>query len=136
MVLIKNCYIKKISRKCIGAVDQLALVASWHLSADLEEHRVGVKLIFDQEMSPQEISPKDLVYQKGEAGVRRRALTLMLQTQTGKNRCARARAHHLRLCSPRTGFHVRSSTLLPVQACAQPHLARSDAFFLGVVLQH
>ena len=33
--------------------------------------------------------------------------TLMLQTQTGKNRCARPIAHQLRLCSPRPGLNVR-----------------------------
>jgi hypothetical protein len=60
----------------------------------------------------------------------------MLQTQTGQNRYARTITHHLRLCSPRTGYHVRSSTLHPVRACAQPHLAHSGAFFLGVGLQH
>jgi len=53
----------------------------------------------------------------------------MLQTYTGKNRCARVIARHLRPCSPRTGYHVRSSTLHPLRACARPHLAHSDAFF-------
>jgi hypothetical protein len=33
--------------------------------------------------------------------------TLTLHTYTGKNRCARAIARHLRLCSPQTGLHVR-----------------------------
>jgi len=62
--------------------------------------------------------------------------TLMLQTQTGKTRCARAIARYLRLCSPRTGLHVQSSTPHPVRACAQPHLTHSCAFFLGMGLQH
>jgi hypothetical protein len=65
-------------------------------------------------------------------------LTLMLQTQTGKNRCARVIVPPLagRPCSPRTGYHVRSSTLHSLQACARSHLAHSDAFFYGVGLQH
>ena len=45
-----------------------------------------------------------------------------MQTKTGQNPFARTIARHLRPCSPRTGSHVRSSTLHPVRACAQPHL--------------
>jgi GGDEF domain-containing protein len=56
--------------------------------------------------------------------------------RSSKVRCARAIALHLRLCSPRTGLHVRLSTPRPVRACAQPHLARSCAFFLDADLQH
>ena len=63
-------------------------------------------------------------------------LTLMLHTYTGKNRCARAIARHLRLCSPRTGLHVRSSTPRRVRVCAQPHLTHSRAFFLDIGMQH
>ena len=63
-------------------------------------------------------------------------LTLMLYTQTGKNCCARVIARHLLACSPRTESHVQSSTVHPVPACARPHLAHSDAFFLGVGIQH
>jgi len=57
-------------------------------------------------------------------------LTLTLYTQTGKNRCARVIVPPVagRACSPRTGSHVRSSTLHPLPACARPHLAHSDAF--------
>jgi hypothetical protein len=36
-----------------------------------------------------------------------RGYTLTLHTYTGKNRCARAIAGHLRLCSPQTGLHVQ-----------------------------
>jgi len=62
--------------------------------------------------------------------------TLMLHTYTGKNRCAREIARHLRLCSPRTGLNVQSSTPRPVRGCAQPHLTHSFAFFLGIDMKH
>ena len=54
----------------------------------------------------------------------------MLHTYTGKNRCARAIAGHLRLG---TGLHVG---LGPIRACAQPHLADSWAFFPDADMQH
>ena len=62
----------------------------------------------------------------------------MLHTYTGKNRCARAIAHHLMLCSPRTVLHVRSSTRRPVRACAQSVYGgtNSCAFFLDIGVQH
>ena len=63
-------------------------------------------------------------------------LTLMLHTYIGKNLCARAIARHLRLCSPRTGLDVRSSTPRPVRTCAQPHLPHSCAFLLDIGMQH
>ena len=62
-------------------------------------------------------------------------LTLKLHTQIGKNRCARVIVRHLRACSPRTGSHVRSSTVHPVPGCARPHLTHSDALCLGVGMQ-
>jgi hypothetical protein len=49
---------------------------------------------------------------------------LTLHTHTGKT-AALAPA----------GIHVLTSTIRPVQGCAQPHLAHSVAFFLGAGLQ-
>ncbi len=73
-----------------------------------------------------------------KSSLQSRWLTLMLHTYTGKNRWARAIARHLRLCSPRTGLHVRSSTPRPVQACAQSAYGgtHSCAFFLDIDMQH
>ena len=63
-------------------------------------------------------------------------LTLTLHTYTGKSRCARAIAHHLRLPSAvSSGRTVLASDRTPrrvgpARAGLQPHLTHSCAFFL------